>query len=81
MLEVQKYGNQNQGSRKKGKENKSTASDSVVGKPHPAPQAIIPPNSSSNQFDALNSAALEEGKMQQLDGDELEVIPVSQTVP
>ena len=57
------------------------ASDSAVGKPHPAPQAVIPPNPSSNQFDALNYVALEEGEMQQLDGDELELIPVPQTVP
>ena len=80
-LQVQKAGNQNQGSRRKGKENKSTASDSADGKPHPAPQVVIPPNPSSNQFDALNSVSLEEGEMQQLDGDELEVIPVAQTVP
>ena len=79
-MQVQKAGNQNQGSRNKDKESKLTTSDFVVGKPHPAPQAVNPPKTSSNQFDVLSSDTLEEGEMQQLYGHELEENPVPQSV-
>ena len=66
-----KTGNSNQGPRKKGKESKSVLGGSTTGNPS---QVVDIPKVSPNPFAVLSSseAILEEGELQQFDGNELD---------